>query len=87
MARIPAHYRYVVIDTPPVLAASEALVLAKAADASLVSTMRDVSRMDQVRYTIERLATAGCRPVGTVLNGVPTNSYVSRYGDYADIDA
>ncbi len=83
MAKIPARYRYVMIDTPPVLAASEALVLAKAADATLVCVMRDVSRMDQVRKTIERLAAAGSRPVGTVLSGVSTRHYASRYGDYA----
>jgi polysaccharide biosynthesis transport protein len=86
LAKIPACYRYIVIDTPPVLAASEALVLAKAADATLVCMMRDVSRMDQVRKTIERLAAAGNRPVGTVLNGVSTRHYASRYGSYAYAD-
>jgi polysaccharide biosynthesis transport protein len=83
LATIPAQYRYVLIDTPPVLAASEALVLAKAADAALVCVMHDVSRVDQVRDTIERLAAAGCRTVGTVLNGVPTRHYARRYGNYA----
>jgi capsular exopolysaccharide synthesis family protein len=86
MASIPSHYRYIVIDTPPVLAASEALVLAKAADASLVCAMCDVSRMEQVCETVDRLALAGCRPIGTVLNGVPMHKYTSRYGYYADIE-
>jgi polysaccharide biosynthesis transport protein len=81
LAKIPARYRYVVIDTPPVLEASEALVLANGADASVVCAMRDVSRMDQVHKTIERLTATGCRPVGTVLNGVPTRRYTSRYND------
>jgi len=83
MAQIPSKYRYVVIDTPPVLAASEAMVLTKAADATLVCMMRDVSRLDQVRKTIERLAATGSRPVGTVLNGVTARYYASRYGGYA----
>ena len=77
MAKIPASYRYVVIDTPPVLAASEALVLARAADASLVCVMCDVSRVDQVRKAIERLVAAGGHPVGAVLNGVPSRHYAS----------
>ena len=82
LEQIPATYRYVIIDTPPVLAASEALVLAKAADATLVCVMRDVSRADQVRKASERLLTAGGRPIGTVLSGVPTKRYAYRYGTY-----
>ena len=56
LEQIPASYGYVIIDTPPVLAASEALVLAKGADATLLCVMRDVSRTDQVRKAAERLA-------------------------------
>ena len=75
-------YRYVIIDTPPVLAASEALVFAKAADASLICTMRDISRVDQVNATHERLFAANANPIGIVLNGVPTKQYAYRYGSY-----
>jgi capsular exopolysaccharide synthesis family protein len=85
LARIPTRYRYVVIDTPPVLAASEAIVLANGADVAVVCAMRGMSRMDQIRKTIERLAATGCRPVGTVLSGVPTRYYASRYGDYTQV--
>jgi polysaccharide biosynthesis transport protein len=75
-------YRYIVIDTPPVLPASEALVLARAADATLICAMRDTSRIDQVRKTYDRLLAAGACPVGMVLNGVPSTSYAYRYGEY-----
>jgi len=78
-------YRYVVIDTPPVLAAAEALVLAKNADASLICAMRDVSRVDQVRRTYDRLLGAEANPVGVVLNGIPTRNYAYRYGGYGYI--
>jgi polysaccharide biosynthesis transport protein len=82
LEKISVEYRYVIIDTPPILAASEALVLATAADASIVCTMRDVSRVDQVSESCERLVAAGGRPVGMVLNGVPGSQYVARYGRY-----
>ena len=36
-------YRHIVIDCPPVLAASETIILAAAADGSLLCTMRDIS--------------------------------------------
>jgi capsular exopolysaccharide synthesis family protein len=75
-------YRYIVVDTPPVLAAGEALVLARAADASLLCAMRDVSRLDQIRKTHQRLQAAGARPVGIVLSGIPPKRYTYRYGNY-----
>jgi capsular exopolysaccharide synthesis family protein len=83
MSQIPACYRYILIDTPPVLSASEALVLTKVADASLVCVMRDVSRMDQLRRILDRLEAAGSHPVGLVLNGVPVKDYSYRWGEYS----
>jgi hypothetical protein len=80
--KIRDSYRYVVIDTPPVLAASEALVLAKNADASLICAMRDSSRVDQIRRTYDRLLGAEANPVGVVLNGIPARRYAYRYGAY-----
>jgi capsular exopolysaccharide synthesis family protein len=76
------HYRYVVIDTPPILAASESMVMARAADGTLICAMRDVSREDHVRLTYQRLMSVGARPIGTVLSGVPTRQYARRYGSY-----
>jgi capsular exopolysaccharide synthesis family protein len=76
-------YRFIVIDTPPILAASEALIMAKEADASLLCTMRSVSRMSQVRAAHDRLQQSGANPVGIVLNGVPTTSYYYKYGKYS----
>lgn len=75
-------YRYIVIDTPPILSASESLVFASEADAALVCTMRDVTRVEQVRLACERMVSVGARPIGTVLSGVPTTRYSYYYGHY-----
>lgn len=80
---IPERYRYVIVDTPPVLAASESLILASMADATLVCVLRDVSRIDQIKKAYHRLLTAGGKPIGLVLNGVPPKSYAYHYGSYA----
>ncbi len=77
-----ARYRYIIVDSPPVLAASEALVVAKAADGTLLCTMRDISRVGQVRQAIDRLRTAGARPLGAVFSGVPPQNYAYKYGGY-----
>ena len=76
LAGIPAEYEHVIIDTPPVLAASEAQVLARSADGAIVCAMRDVSRAEQVRKASERLLSSGAYLVGAVFNGVPTGQYV-----------
>jgi capsular exopolysaccharide synthesis family protein len=75
-------YRFIVIDTPPVLAASESLVVAKQADATLLCAMRDFSRENHVRLAHGKLVATGADMIGTVLNGVPVRSYASRYGSY-----
>ena len=75
-------YRYIVIDTPPILPASEALVLARSADVCLICAMRDVSRIDRLRRSSDRLVAAGARPAGVVLNGVPVREYAHDYGTY-----
>jgi len=71
-----------VVDTPPVLAASESLILARSADAFLMCAMRNVSRLSQVEKATERLTATGGRLAGTVLSGVPVSQYVRRYGTY-----
>jgi len=75
-------YRHIVIDTPPVLVAGETMVIAAAADATILCTMRDVSRHEQVRKAHERLAEADANVVGCVFSGVSVREYRYRYGHY-----
>jgi polysaccharide biosynthesis transport protein len=82
VAKLRTQYRYVVIDTPPVLSASEALVVAKAADGTLICALRETSRTAQVRETYQRLHNVGAQVIGVVLSGVPTRTYAYKYGSY-----
>ena len=75
-------YRYIVIDTPPILPASEALVMAQTADATVLCVRRDYSRVAQVKAAYFRLQAAGVKTVGAVLNGVPSREYSYHYGSY-----
>lgn len=77
-----AKYRYVVIDTAPVLAAGETLAIAAETDATLVCMMRDLSRTDTAIRSQRRLEAAGANVVGSVFSGVPYQQYSYRYGDY-----
>jgi succinoglycan biosynthesis transport protein ExoP len=82
LAQLQEKYRYIVIDTPPILPASEALILARAADATVVCARQDFSRLDQVTEAYGRLRSAGVAVAGTVLNGISPSSYAYRYGSY-----
>jgi capsular exopolysaccharide synthesis family protein len=73
----------IVIDTPPVLSASESLVYAKAADLVVFCSLTDVSRAKQVRVAVDRLQATGANIAGAVLSGVSVGKYVYRYGAYA----
>ncbi len=79
---VRAQYAYVIVDTPPILLASEALVIAKEVDGVLLCTMRDHSREAQVKAACERLRTVGARNLGAVLNGVPSRQYAAKYSSY-----
>ncbi|MEO8166488.1 MAG: CpsD/CapB family tyrosine-protein kinase, partial [Betaproteobacteria bacterium] len=75
-------YRYVIIDTPPVLAAAESLFLSQAADAVIVCVMRDVTRLHQHRKAKRRLADARANVVGSVFSGISLMQYKNVYGAY-----
>lgn len=72
----------IVIDTPPVLSASESLVYAQAADLVVFCAMSEVSRAKQVRFAVDRLQSTGAKLGGAVLSGVPVSRYVYHYGTY-----
>jgi len=76
-------YDFVLIDTPPVLAASESLLLANQADGTILCVLRDRTRLSNVREAQMRLEDAGARTVGVVMSGLPVRHYTSRYGSYA----
>jgi Mrp family chromosome partitioning ATPase len=73
-----------VIDTPPILGASESLILAKAADAVLFCSLCNASKARQVRLAIERLEHAQVNLAGAVLSGMPAKRYEYVYGYYAN---
>jgi capsular exopolysaccharide synthesis family protein len=85
VAQLRGIYDFVVIDTPPILCASESLVVAKAADGTLLCALRDISRSRQVRLATERLNMAGVNLMGAVLSGTSARRYAYTYGNYAYI--
>ena len=70
----------VLIDTPPVLSVTDAVVLAPLVDGVLVVVRTGQTKMAALKTTIERLRYVGGNVVGVVLNGIDYRS--ARYGYY-----
>lgn len=77
-----SRYRYVIVDTAPVLPAAETLTITSVCDATLLCAMRDVSQTQHVKRTFQRLSETGSNIIGAAFSGVPTRIYAARYGDY-----
>ncbi len=82
LARLRSQYDKVIIDVPPVLCASETLLIAKEADGVLLCALHDYSRSGQVKQAYTRLTGAGVNLVGGVLNGAPVRKYSYSYRGY-----
>ena len=74
----------IVVDTPPVLGASEALVYASEADLVVFCSLADVSRTKQVTTAVGRLQSTGADIAGAVLSGIAAKQYAYAYGYYGD---
>ena len=75
-------YDQIVIDTPPILAASEALLMASAADAAILCVRRDFSRLDQVAEAFAPPAVGGRADRRRRAQRHSARHYAYRYGSY-----
>jgi capsular exopolysaccharide synthesis family protein len=83
LANLRQRFDKIIIDVPPVLCASESLLIAKASDAVLLCALHDFSNSGQVKHAYDRLTNAGVNIVGAVLNGAPVHRYSYTYRGYA----
>jgi tyrosine-protein kinase Etk/Wzc len=80
LAKARTRYDAIVIDTPPVLAASEAMSLAARADRTLVVVRSETTPRKALLIALKELRAISDRPLGLVLNGVR----LRRHGQYGD---
>lgn len=79
MAALLEQADVLLFDAPPVLAVTDALVLAVQTDGVLLVVKACGTRREHVEQAKERLERVNARTVGAVLNGVPTDSMLHGY--------
>lgn len=85
------HYDMVIIDTPPILAVTDAAIIGRSVGTSLVVARFEMNSVKEIMVCVQRLEQAGVAVKGAILNGVMKRAS-SQYGygynhygyDYSD---
>lgn len=80
LGRLKPEYEFIVLDSCPVLAAADALILAQHVDGILLSLLHEVSRLPRVYAACQRLSMLSAPMLGAVINGTRADDHV--YGPY-----
>ena len=67
--KLQQEFDFIVIDSHPVLPATDSLLIGQHVDAVILSVLREVSQMPRVYAASQRLTTLGIRVLGAVVNG------------------
>lgn len=80
---VSRRYDLVIIDTPPVLAVTEAAIVGKRVGTTLMVARFQLNPLREVRLAMRRLETAGIEVKGCVINGMQRKASVAYgYGYY-----
>lgn len=84
IAKLRENYDYVLLDTPPVIAVSDALYVARNTDGVIFIVAQGVAKKSLVKEAIQTLKTNNVHIIGTVLTQVNLKSGEYGYGyDYS----
>jgi capsular exopolysaccharide synthesis family protein len=67
--KLQEEFDFIILDSHPVLLATDSLLLGRQADAVILSVMREVSQMPRVYAAAQQLTSLGIRVLGAVVNG------------------
>jgi capsular exopolysaccharide synthesis family protein len=76
------HYDWILIDTPPVGAVSDPLILSTVTDGVIVVTGAEMVPRKAVLHTLERIHETGARILGLVLNRAQIEKHAYYYSHY-----
>jgi tyrosine-protein kinase Etk/Wzc len=76
------NYDLVIIDTPPVLAVTDASIVGALAGASIMVVKHQVTSLKEINFCAQRFAASGVQIKGVILNQMVRSSAAS-YGAYS----
>jgi len=79
---LKGHFEHIVIDTAPVLPVSDAVVLGRIVDATILVIQADRTAQALARDALKRMAASRVHPIGVVLTKVSHRKMSSYYGRY-----
>lgn len=79
---LKGRYTKIVIDTPPVQAVSDALMIARLADAVVMVVKADYSRSGLIQNSLAKLVQSHAKVYGVVLNDLDVKKAERYYGSY-----
>jgi tyrosine-protein kinase Etk/Wzc len=80
---VALEYDMIIIDAPPVLAVTDAVVIGRHAGTVLLITKSKMHPPDEIRTAVKRFESAGIRPKGCIFNDVPKLNSGYKYYRYA----
>ena len=83
--QLRSEFDLIIIDTPPVLAATDAVLLSTQADATMVVVRAGETKEGEIDYSIASLQDVGAKIIGVVFNGFAVSDaigYKYRYRNY-----
>jgi capsular exopolysaccharide synthesis family protein len=76
--KLKADYDFIIVDSHPVLAATDSLLVGQYTDAVLFSLLRDVSQAPRVYTACQRLSSLSIRVLGAVVHGMQQDEYAGN---------
>jgi len=80
LERLRDQFDYIIIDTPPALAFSDALVWSKLADGVIITSFIGHTSKIEMQQAIDRLREVQAKILGTVVNNVKVSQGYRQYG-------
>ncbi|MBL4760630.1 MAG: polysaccharide biosynthesis tyrosine autokinase [Mariprofundaceae bacterium] len=80
LTRVSQSYDMVLLDTPPVLAATDASIIGKHADTSLLLIRHGRHSRQEIQQTVKQLKNAGVGLTGAIFNDLPPQQGYGSYG-------
>lgn len=80
--KLSAKFDLVIIDAPPILAVTDAVLLSRVAGVNLLVVKSGLQPLREIGQSVTRLQQSGVRPSGFVFNAVPLRDRMYGYGKY-----